>query len=289
MMTIKDCASFLDTGWDTVKAIHKEYLSKHYQTIPLREVEYIGIDEFAVRKGHNYMTIAVDLASGSILFVAEGKSGESIIPFLKKLKKKAKRLKGIAVDMNKGYIAAIIEYLPNAHIVFDHFHISSLINKGLDELRRKQQASLDTIGLKTLKGSRYLLLSSYESLDQEKQSRLDSLLEINVPLATMHCLKEQFRGFWRQVTPEQASRFLDAWCEDAMASKIAPLMKVAKTLQMYRFGLMNYFRHRITSASVEGINNKIKTLKRQVYGFRDMEYFKLRLFHLHKQTYSLAG
>ena len=82
MMTIKDCASLMDTGWDTVKAIHKEYLCKHYQTIPLREVEYIGIDEFAIRKGHNYMTIAVDLASGYILFADEGISGESIIPFL---------------------------------------------------------------------------------------------------------------------------------------------------------------------------------------------------------------
>lgn len=289
MMTIKDCAALLGIGWDTVKAIHKEYLGKHYKTIPLKEVVYIGIDEFALRKGHSYMTIAVDLASGCILFAAEGKSGESLTPFLGKLKRKGKRLKAIATDMNRGYIAAILEHLPHIDIVFDHFHISALINKGLDELRRKQQASLDTLGIKTLKGNRYLLLSNYDSLDQEKQRRLNSLLEINAPLATMHCLKEQFRDFWQQLTPQQASRFLDAWCADALASKIGPLMKIAKTLRMYRFGLMNYFKHRITSASVEGINNKIKTLKRQVYGFRDMEYFKLRLFHLHNQTYSLAG
>jgi len=289
MMTIKDCASFVGVGWDTAKNIHKAHLSKRYRRIPLKEVEYIGIDEFAIRKGHHYMSIVIDLTSGAVLFCSEGKSAESIAPFLKKLKKKAKKLKAVATDMNKGYIAALIEHLPKVDIVFDHYHISALMNKGLDELRRKHQKDLDVIGKKTLKGSRYLLLSNYESLDQEKQSRLNSLLEINAPLATMHFLKEQFREFWNQTTPKKARKFFDNWCEDAMKSKIHPLMKVAKTLKMYRFGLINYFKHKITSASVEGTNNKIKTLKRQVYGFRDMEYFKLRLFHLHQQTYSLTG
>jgi transposase len=289
MMTIKDCASFLGVGWDTIKNIHKEHLSNRYRIIPLKELEYIGIDEFAIRKGHHYMTIAIDLARGAVLFATEGKSGESITPFLKKLKRKSKKLKAISIDMNKGYIAAILEHLPKIDIVFDHYHISALMNRGLDELRRKHQKDLDEIGKKTLKGSRYLLLSNYESLNQEKQDRLQALLEINAPLATMHCLKEQFREFWNQTSSENARKFFDNWYEDAMKSKIHPLMKVAKTLRSYLFGLVNYFKHKITSASVEGTNNKIKTLIRQVYGFRDMEYFKLRLFHLHQQTYSLAG
>ena len=288
-MTIKDCSSLVGLGWNTVKSIHKEHLSTRYRKIPLKEVEYLGIDEFAIRKGHHYMNIAIDLARGAVLFASEGKSGESISPFLKKLKRKSKRLKAIAIDMNKGYIAAILEHLPQIDIVFDHYHISALMNKGLDELRRKQQKDLDTIGQKTLKGNRYLLLSNYESLEDDKKNRLDSLLEVNAPLATMHCLKEQFREFWNQSSLKKAGKFFDNWCEDAMNSKIYPLMKVAKTLKMYRFGLMNYFKHKITSASVEGTNNKIKTLKRQVYGFRDLEYFKLRLFHLHQQTYSLCG
>ena len=86
-----------------------------------------------------------------------------------------------------------------------------------------------------------------------------------------------------------ARAFLETWCRDALNSGVKHLAKVAKTLAAYRSGLLNYFKHPITSAMVEGINNKIKTLKRQAYGFRDQEYFKLRLYHLHTQRYSLTG
>jgi transposase len=102
-------------------------------------------------------------------------------------------------------------------------------------------------------------------------------------------MKEQLRLFWEKEDLTVARAFLETWCADALRSGIKHLAKVAKTLAGYRTGLLNYFRYPITSAVVEGINNKIKTLKRQAYGFRDQEYFKLRLYHLHTQRYSLTG
>jgi transposase len=102
-------------------------------------------------------------------------------------------------------------------------------------------------------------------------------------------MKEQLRLFWEQPDLESARHFLETWCKDAREVGIKTLAKLAKTLAGYRTGLLNYFKHRISNATTEGLNNKIKTLKRQAYGFRDMEYFKLRLYHLHAQRYSLAG
>ena len=115
------------------------------------------------------------------------------------------------------------------------------------------------------------------------------VLQINEPLFKAHALKEQFRLFWRQNSTQKAWIFLDQWISDARATGIRKLKKMADTLDDHRSGLLNYFKHRITNAAAEGINNKIKTMKRQAYGFRDMEYFKLRLYHLHEQRYAFVG
>lgn len=115
------------------------------------------------------------------------------------------------------------------------------------------------------------------------------MLDTNESLFVAYVMKEQLRLFWKEPDVEKAAKFLHAWLRDAMDSGIRSLMKVAKTLAGYRTGLLNYFKHGITNGRAEGVNNKIKTLKRQAYGFRDMEYFKLRLYHLHVQKYSLSG
>ena len=133
-----------------------------------------------------------------------------------------------------------------------------------------------------------LLLRNYDTLDPEKKDRLDELLEINRPLYLIHSMKEQLRLFWNHTDEKKGRHFLAIWCRDAWESGIQQLVDVAKTLALYRSGLLTYFKHRITSGPVEGLVNKIKTLKRQAYGFRDMEYFKLRLYHLHTQRYPLT-
>jgi len=110
-----------------------------------------------------------------------------------------------------------------------------------------------------------------------------------VPIGSKRVWKEQLRIFWQHLTRRTAASFLTAWCRDAMQSCIPPLARVGKTFLFYRAFLLNYFSHGITSGMIEGIVNKIKTLKRQAYGFRDDHYFTLRLYHLHRQRYSLAG
>jgi len=287
--TISSVAHYLGVGWDLIKEIHKSKLSRTYRNIPLENLNSMGIDEFSIKKGHEYMTIFTDLESGRIVHAVEGRSKEVIQPFLEKLGKQAKNLKAIAMDMSGSYHSAVREFLPHIDIVFDHYHVTALINQALDELRREQQSELDELGKKTLKGSRFLLLKNYNNLSVHRKERLHNLLSANEPLFTAHCMKEQLRLFWEQPDPESARHFLETWCKDAQQSGIKMLARVGKTLAGYRTGLLNYFKHRISNALTEGINNKIKTLKRQAYGFRDMEYFKLRLLHLHTQRYSLTG
>lgn len=288
-MTIAGVAKTLGVSWDLVKDLHKEYLQKRYKSPPLKGLKYLAIDEFSIRKGHSYMSIFVDLETGRILHAVEGKSGQDIEPFVKVLARKAPGLEAVAMDMNTGFAHAVQDHLPHVALVFDHYHVSALINRAIDELRREQQSQMDEKEQKTLKGSRFLLLKNYENLDEQKQGRLQNLLEANAPLWTMYTMKEQFRDFWQKPSIIEAMAFLDAWCTDAENSGIKQLKKVAKTLMHHSHGLLNYFFHRISCGLVEGINNKIKTLKRQAYGFRDTAYFKLRLYHLHAQAYSLTG
>ncbi len=287
--TVLDVSRFLDVSWNVIKSIHKEKLNSLYKEIPLADLEFITVDEFSIRKGHSYMTVFTDLKSGRVIHAVEGRSLEDIEPFFRKLAKDAPNLKAISMDMSKSYYPAAQKFLPHVDVVFDHFHVTALFNKALDEVRKNQQQNLSKEEGKALKGGRFLLLKNYENLGSEKQTRLEALLEANEPLFLAHSLKEQFQLFWHKGSKEEAEEFFMYWGVDVLATGLEPLIKVVWTLYRHLEGILNYFKHRITNASAEGINNKIKTMKRQAYGFRDMEYFKLRLYHLHESRYAFVG
>lgn len=286
--TIEHVSKFLGVSWGLVKNIHKAYLQQEYQNPALESIRFIGVDEFSIRRGHEYMTIFINLETGEIIHAIEGKSIKSVSPFMLELKEKALQLKAIAMDMNAAYASAVKTFLPHIDVVFDRFHVISLLSTSIEEIRRDQQAKCNAVGLKVLKGCRFLLLSSYEKLDPKKQDSLNCLLEVNKPIAIAHAMKEQIRLFWGKRSVKDGARFLAWWIMDAVESGINELQKTARTLLRHWQGLVNYFKHPITNGKTEGINNKIKTMKRQAYGFRDMEYFKLRLYNLHKARYSFV-
>ncbi len=134
--TIEHVARFLGVSWSLVKNIHKAYLKKEYQNPDLKNIQYVGVDEFSIRKGHEYMTIFINLESGEIIHAVEGKSMESVAPFLLELREKAIQLKAIAMDMNAAYASAVKKHLPNIDVVFDRFHVVALLNTVIDEIRR---------------------------------------------------------------------------------------------------------------------------------------------------------
>jgi transposase len=207
--TIRSVAEYLGVGWDLVKNIHKERLQFLYRKIPLHEVSTIGIDEFSFKEGHHYMTVVTDLDTGRVLHAVEGKGKEDIRPFLETLAVKGGKLQAVAMDMSSAYFSAVIETLPGVDIVFDRFHIMSLMNQAIDEFRRDHQKELDVLGQQTLKGSRFLLLQNYDSLAPDRKARLDALLQVNSPLFIIHSMKEQLRLFWEKVDYKEAEQFLN--------------------------------------------------------------------------------
>jgi len=282
-MTIKDVSNLLKVGWDMVKDIHVNYLKRHYSSPSLKGVENIGIDEFAIKKGHVYRTIVVDLDTGRILYVGKGKGVSSLNKFWKKVKRKKVKIKYVATDLSKAFIASVLENCPDAVHVFDHFHVIKLMNEKLDDLRRSvYKDETDKNKRNVIKGIRYLLLRNGADVNDEKfKTRLDNALAMNKPLSQAYYLKEQLKEVWKQPSKAQAKKVLCEWIEQAIKTGVSQLKKMANTLKKVSKGILAWYDCRISTAKVEGINNKIKVMKRSAYGFRDDRYFTLRLFSLH--------
>jgi transposase len=191
--------------------------------------------------------------------------------------------------MSAAYANAIKTHLPNVAIIFDRFHVTKLLNDTVDKIRREEYAKCRNNGIAVEKGCRFLLLRNFVDLDKKQRDSLNTLLEINQPLAMAHSMKEQFRSFWDCGSRIEGAQFLCHWIFAAIDSGMELLAKTACSLLHRAEGLLSYFDHGIDNGQAEGINNKIKVLKRQAYGFHDLEYFKLRLYHLHKKKCELVG
>lgn len=291
LTTIKDAAIHLGVSWDVVKDIQKRDLTRRFARPPVARLRRIAIDEIAVRKGHTYLTVVLDLDSGAVVFVGDGKGAEALEPFWKRLKRARSTVQAVAMDMSPAYISAVRTHLPAAAIVFDRFHVVKLMNEKLSDLRRGLQREADMLGKKMLKGTRWLLLKNPENLNETRNERrkLDEALAFNKPLAEAYYMKEQLRLFWQQPDKETAARFLERWCQWAWASDIKILNDMATTLAGHRWGLLSWYDYPISSGPLEGTNNKIKTMKRQAYGYRDLDFFKLKILALHEATYALVG
>lgn len=291
-MTILDVALHLGVGWDLIKDIQKRDLSRRFAKPKLKHLRRIAIDEIAIAKGHRYLTIVMDLESGAVVFIGDGKGEDALKPFWKRLRPSKAKIEAVAMDMSPAYRKAVSTYLPKAKIVFDRFHVIKLFNEKLSDLRRAlHREATETMHKEVLKGTRWLLLKNPENLDEKRDEskRLAEALSLNHSLAVAYYLKEDLRQFWEQPGKTFATAFLDGWIRRASCSGIKMLMQMAKTLAAHRSGLLAYYDVPITSGPMEGTNNKIKTMKRQAYGFRDKEFFKLKILAIHESQYKLIG
>jgi len=290
-MTMSDVAHHLGVGWDLVKEIEKEHLERHYARPKLAGLRLIGIDEIAVAKGHRYLTVVLDMQTGAVVFVGDGKDAEALEPFWRRLRSSGARIEAVAMDMSPAYRQAVAEHLPQSAIVYDHFHVVKLLNDELSKLRRELQRDAAKEHKDVLKGIRWLLLKNPDTLDDRhnERERLDEALRINRPLATAYYLKEDLRQFWKQPDKSTAAPFLDDWIARARAADIPTLNTFATTLETHREGILAWYDHPISNGPLEGTNNKIKTMQRQAYGFRDREFFKLRIYAIHEAKYALTG
>lgn len=291
-MTLRDVARHLNVSDWLVRDIEKRWLNKHFAKPKLKHLRYLAIDEISIKKGHKYLTVVMDLESGAVVFVGDGKGADALKPFWRRLKASRADVLAVAMDMSAAYIQAVTENLPDAQIVFDWFHVVKLLNDKLSQLRRElYREATDQLEKQVLKGTRWLLLKRADNLEESRNehARLIEALELNASLATAYYLKEELRLLWEEPDKRSALAFLSDWMARAEASGIRVLKDFARTLAKHRRGILAWYDHPISSGPMEGTNNKIKTLKRRGYGYRDQEYFKLKILALHESRLELIG
>ncbi len=288
-MTLSDVAELTLLSWDTVKTITQTHLEKDYGKPALKGVRYLGIDEIHLGKKKRYYTIVIDLEDGRILWAKPGRGKAALRGFWRRLRLAKAKIRAVATDMSAAYWSAVLEHLPGVALVFDKFHVVKLMNERLDDLRRALVREAEGPLKLQIKGTRFLLLRNPKNLTPEQIPKLDQALHLNEPLLLGWYLKEELRELWHQPSRKHMAAFLNEWCDKAAQTGIGHLLKMVKTLRTHASGILAYAQYPSTTAKLEGINNKIKTLTKRSYGFHDENFFVLRLLSLHHAKYTLVG
>ena len=282
VLPIKHAAAYFGLRWDQVKAIHRAHLEETLGPPDLSGLEAIAMDEFAIHKGEQYATVVVEPTRKRVLWVGRGRGREDIRPFFELLGEEGRRrLKAVAMDMNAPYASEVRAQCPNAEVVYDLFHVVSKYGREVIDRVRVDEANRlrhDKEARRVIKGSRWLLLRNKENLTRpEDRVRLAELLDANRALLAVYVLKDDLKQLWDFRRRKTAKRFWRGWYRRAMRSGIAPLQDFARRMRKRLRGILAHCRWPLHTSLLEGINNKIKVIKRMAYGFRDDEYFFLRI------------
>jgi transposase len=282
VLPIKHVAAFFGLHWSTVKAIDTHRLKAALDPPDLTNVEVLAMDEFALRKGHRYATVVIDPRQRRVLWVGKGRGREDIRPFFDLLGPAGcRRIKAVAMDMNAAYAREVEARCPHAVVVYDLFHVIAKYGREVIDRVRVDEANRlrhDKKARKVIKTARWLLLRNRDTIERkEDQVRLDELLDANKSLMTVYVLRDELKDLWRKSSPEAALKAWQAWATKALQSGIPALMHFAKRLEPYLAGIAAATVWRLNTSVLEGINNRIKVIKRMAYGFRDDAYFFLKI------------
>jgi transposase len=278
MLTVHDVAEHLDLNPKTIKAIDKSFLEKGFGWTDCHDLRVLAIDEIALRKGHNYMTVVMDYFSGRVVWMNEGRSKETLDRFFAEMTDRQKEaIEAVAMDMWEPYINRVKHHCPNANIVFDFFHVVQAFGRVIDKVRREEYLKANEQDRKVLKGSRYLLLKNEENLTDKQQSRLKDVLDLNSTLNMLYVLKDHLKLIYYCNDRQKAKKTLDDWCEMAGQIEHPSVKGFIRRLRFFEYGILNHADYPIGTSKLEGVNNKIKVIKRKAYGFHDSEYFALKV------------
>jgi len=279
-MTVSDVAQHLGLDWKTVKDIDKLYLERDYGQPDLRGLRILAVDEISIRKGHSYLTVVLDYITGRVLFVGKNRRAKTLKRFFNKLSiSRRKAIDAVAMDMWDPFIKAVRDKLPRAKIVFDLFHVVANFNRVIDKVRNSEYHKAAKADKAVYKGAKYLLLKNRSNVRrQSHRQQLKELLALNQVINTVMILKEKLKHIWTYRSKTWAGKALDHWCDLARSLKIRSVNTFVKMLQRYRYGIINHCQYPIHTGKLEGVNNKIKVIKRKAYGFHDQRYFALKIF-----------
>jgi len=283
-LPIQEVARMTGLSWDTVCRVDKASIEMALggSCPSLDGLRWIGVDEVSRTGGHVYFTVVTDLKRGKVVWIGEGKKSETLAAFFRELgQKRCRRLKGVVSDLGSAYVTTIAEWVPHAIHLLDRFHVIKWVNEAVDAIRREVfgGAPRDELG-RTLKVKKWMLLRAQELLTLGQKRLLSRLLARNRTLQRAYLLKEALRGIFQYgwIYLGALRRALETWCRTAIRSRLKPLVKVGYRLREHMDKLIGGFVHAVKMGLVESINGKIAELRRQARGYRDPEYFKLKIF-----------
>ncbi|MYN38932.1 ISL3 family transposase [Duganella sp. FT109W] len=267
--------------WETVRRIERERLEGQLAALPEAQPTRLAMDEFALFKGHRYATVILDADTRQVLWVGEGRSREAIRPFFAWLgPQRCRQIEAVAMDMNTAFDLEVRQHCPQARVVYDLFHVVAKYGREVIDRVRVDEANRlrhDRPQRQVVKRSRWLLLRNKENVPADKLPKLEELLAANQALMTTYVMKDSLKELWRPTEPWQWRRAWNNWLNMARDSAIEPLCRFGKRLQPYWRGILARMRWPMHTGQLEGINNRIKVMKRMAYGYRDSAFFFLKI------------
>jgi|SRR5690554_3416852 len=281
-MATAHVAELFDLHWSTVRALDCRRLEAAVAAMPQAEPRRLVMDEFAIYKGHRYATVVLDDETGRVLWMGLGRSRAAVRPFFEALGAQGcARIEAVAMDMNTAFDLEVRRHCPNARVVYDLFHVIAKYGREVISRVRVDAANQlrhDKPARRVVKQAHWLLLRNPANVKTPiQQVRLDEVLAANQSLMTVYVMKEQLKTLWTSSTPRAWRAAWKQWMAHASESNIPPLMQFARRLRGYWRGILSRVRWPMHTGRLEGVNNKIKVLKRMAYGYRDSDYFFLKV------------
>jgi len=256
--------------------ILKHYVERARRAVDLRTFHKLGIDEFAIRKGHVYMTSFGDLEASRVIFLGEGRKKGVVKAFIEDLRSRGTdpgQIDVVCCDMWDPYLNGIGTFLKKALVVFDRFHVMTQLNKAIEMVRREEQRDNEA-----LTKSRFLWLKNPKNLTDKQEARLEALKRLDLRTARAYQIKLALARFWEIADPAEAVAYLKRWYFWATHSRLQPVVQAARTIKRYWKGVVGFLDARVTNGMVEGLNSKIKTAMKRAYGFKHVGYLRTIIY-----------
>ena len=244
------------------------YVEDARKSLDFIRVVRVGIDETSSKRGHNYVSVFLDLDQSRVVYVTEGKDAKTVASFKDDLKKhngKPEQIEDICCDMSPAFIKGVEENFPQAAITFDKFHVMKIVNEAVDQVRRQEQ-----LENKYLKKTRYIWLKNPGNLTAKQSDKLESLSKMNLKTARAYSIKLSLQEFWSIADPETAEAYLKRWYFWATHSRLEPIKEVAYTIKRHWAGIIEYITSRVNNGILEAINSLIQATKSKARGYRNV-------------------
>jgi transposase len=279
--TVSGARRLLGLSWDECWGVMERAVKRGKARKGADPIPVVSIDEKAVRKGHEYVTLVCDYACSTVEHVAEGRRKESLDSYWRSLT--AEQLEGIesvVMDMWEPYLQSTLEHVPGARekVVFDKFHIMKHMTHAVDLVRRQENREFRALGDDRLKQTRYLWLYNEDNLPARHRQRFEDLKRSDLKVARAWAIKESLRKLWRYASAGWALKFFRRWYSWAIRSRLTPVRRVARMINDRLRNVLTFCRFRVTSSVAEGLNSKITAIKTRACGYRNREHFKTAIY-----------